>query len=319
MLFQKWWYLRVLLKYGSPLISHFERKSISKLGGKLPEYPVIFIIGPPRSGSTFIYQLITSLLDVTYMDNLSNLARNNPFTGMKLSRYFFGDRRHENYQSNFGQTESGGLHAPAEALFPYLWFPKDRHYTELTDLTEDQQIAFRTTMNSLINTSGKPLIIKNLTFSMRLKVLKEVLPYARYLVVRREPLFAAQSLFLAIQNNKVAEGNIWSIKPRNYKELVGLEPHELAVRQINLIEKQIAEDLSNVSSDKILYIDYETLDQNIDTFLSEVIRLGGGKIKRRKGLKHPEIKITNKVKLPVRQIQMLEEQIGMLKWDLHNR
>ena len=113
MLFKKHWYLRSILKYSCPVLSLMERSVIRKHGSYEPEYPCVFIIGPPRTGSTIIYQLITRMLDVAYVDNLANYARYNPYSGMWLSRRIFGDTPHNSFSSAFCQTGHEGLHAPA--------------------------------------------------------------------------------------------------------------------------------------------------------------------------------------------------------------
>ena len=245
MLFQKWWFIRSVLKYGSPCIAPLEKRNINKLGSQTPEHPCIFIIGPPRSGSTIFYQLVTSLLDVSYVDNLANLARDNPYTGSRLSHRFFGDSSHSSFTSEYGQTTGSGLHAPAEALFFYKWFPHDRHYTESADLSPTQKSEFSRTVRAMINRVGKPLIIKNLSFSLRLQALKDTLPDARYIVVRRDPLLTCQSILIGREKNRTPENKMWSILPKDYQELEGLDPHEMVVRQVNLIERQIHEDLKN--------------------------------------------------------------------------
>lgn len=271
MVFQKWWFIRSLLKYGSPLISAFEKKGIVRYGTQRPEHPCVFIIGPPRSGSTIVYQVLTSLLDVSYVDNLANLARYNPYFGLWLSHRISAGKPHKSYTSQYGQTSRDGLHAPAEALFFYQWFPRDRHYTELSDLTPEQISQFRQTIHAMINRHQRALFIKNLSFSLRLQVLREVLPGARYIVVRRNPLYTAQSLLLAMRNNKANEGRVWGILPKDFEQLEGLSIHEMVVKQVYLIEKQIHDDLNRVPKENILYIDYEKLATGLESTIGQVL------------------------------------------------
>ena len=310
--------MRSALKYGSPLISLLERSGLNHLGNREPGHPPVFIIGPPRSGSTILYQLITGLLHVAYIDNLANLAWRNPFFGMRLSRKLFTSEPHKSYTSDFGQTISDGLHAPAEALFFYKWFPTDRHYTAPSDLNPDQVSEFRKSLFALINLSQMPLVIKNLSFSMRLQVLKQILPGARYIIVRRDPLFTSQSLLLAMRKNKVPEHRVWGILPREYAQIVGLEPHEMVVRQVNMIENQIYNDLKEIPEKEKLYIDYENLDSDLESILEKVTDICGDAVQRRSGTAAPEISVKNRLNLPETEIELLKSHIDRLDWDLQH-
>lgn len=318
MLFQKWWFIRSVLKYGSPCIAPMERKSIHKLGKQDPEHPCLFIIGPPRSGSTIIYQLISSLLDISYVDNLANLARENPYFGSRLSQRIFGSRSHSSFSSEYGQTTRGGLHAPAEALFFYKWFPHDRHYTEASDLNQTQKSEFANTLRAMINRAGKTLIIKNLSFSVRLQALKDILPDARYIVVRRDPLLTCQSILIGRKKTGHPENKVWGILPKDYQELEGLDPLEMVVRQVNQIERQIHEDLKNISSDHVLYIDYEQLDSGLEKTLDKITTLCGPGINRKPGIPLPDIRVKSEISLPEAEIGILKNHIQSLDWEWRN-
>lgn len=318
MFFQKWWFLRTILKYGSPLISPLERIGIKRYGNREADHPCLFIIGPPRSGSTIFYQLVTSLLDLSYFDNLANLARYNPFFGMKLSQAMFHGQSHQSFSSNYGRTSEDGLHAPAEPLFFYKWFPRDRHYTEPSDLTSKQIEALCGTINGIINILDKPLVIKNLSFSLRLQALREFMPEARYVVVRRDPLYTAQSILLGMRKNQQPENKVWGILPREFKKLEGLDPHEMVVRQVNQIERQIYTDLKEIPVDKVLFVDYEKLGSDLESILDQVIKLCQPRIVNKTGVTLPEIHTQNKIFLPDDEIGLLKGHIKSLQWELHN-
>lgn len=318
MLFRKWWFQRTILKYGSPLISPLEKKGIKKYGGRKADHPSLFIIGPPRSGSTIFYQLVSSLLDIGYVDNLANLSRQNPFFGMELSQLRFKGKSHQSYSSNYGRTSEDGLHAPAEALFFYKWFPRDRHYTEPSDLSPKQSSELCETMNGMINRIDKPLVIKNLSFSLRLQVLREFMPDSRYLLVRRDPLYTIQSVLMGMRKNNQPENKVWGILPRDFKELEGLDPIEMVVRQVNSIERQIYSDLKKIPDDKVLIVDYEKLGDNLDLILDEVIRLCKPSLVKKTTGTLPEIKTQNRIMLPDDEIEAIKAYIKSMNWELHN-
>lgn len=318
MFFQKWWFIRSVLKHGSPVISPLEKRGIEKYGETPPVHPPLFILGPPRSGSTIIYQVITSLMDVAYIDNLANLARYNPYFGMWLSQRFFHQKTHSSFTSAYGQTTKDGLHAPAEALFFYKWFPQNRHYTELSDLSDKQISEFRNTVHALINRAQKPLVIKNLSFSLRLQALREIFPEARYMVIRRDPLYTSQSLLQAMRKNRVPDGKVWGILPKDFRQLEQMEPHRKVVHQIHMIEQQIYRDLDRVPRDQVLFADYEELDTGLEELLGSVAAICGSEVKRRPGTPVPDLSVKNRDQLPEEDLTALRSHIEQLNWELHN-
>jgi len=318
MVFRKWWFLRSILKYGSPIIAPLERRGVQKQGKQVPEQPCLFIIGPPRSGSTIFYQLMSSLLDISYVDNLANLARENPYMGHRLSLDIFGNSSHSSYTSAYGQTSSSGLHAPAEALFFYKWFP-DHHFTRADHLSSKQKSEFRQTLFAMIKRSNKALVIKNLSFSLRIQALKDFLPEARYIVVKREPLYTAQSLLQAMRKNNQPENKVWGIRPENYKELEKLDLYEMVVRQVHEIEQQIVEDLRSIPQEKVLYVEYEQLGDQLESIIDNVLKLAGPSLKMRSKIAFPEIQVKNRITLPEDEIALLKKHIRSLNWELHKK
>ena len=72
----------------------------------------------------------------------------------------------------------------------------------------------------MINYYNKPLVIGNNNAGLRIGLLKEVFPDAKYIVVNRDPFFVAQSLLLA---RKKIYGDIihwWGMMPKNYDQLL---------------------------------------------------------------------------------------------------
>ncbi len=313
-MFYKWSLYRRILKYSSPVITIAEKRKIAKYGNTSPAQPCIFIIGAPRTGSTILYQLVTNIYDLLYIDNLVNLARQNPYFGFWLSKKLFHYKPHESYSSNFGDTTREGLHAPCEGLFWYKWLPKDRHYTEPSDLDHKQMKDFRQTVNAIINRFNKPLIIKNLSFSLRLKLLKELFPEAKYIIIHRSPLFTSQSLWIAKKKNHVPDRQVWGILPRQFQHLEKLNSYEQIVKQIYLIEQQIYHDIRMFPEDNVMHINYEDLIPDPEKVINRIARFIRPDLSRRAPTQLPEIKIRNKINLQEHEIQNLKHYIKELDW-----
>ena len=121
-------YIKAILHRSIRLISRglaiperflFKRLSEPDLEKAFP----VFIIGAPRTGSTFLYQSITNSLDVAYIDNLVELFYDSFCAGFFISKALYGNKPHNNFVSYHGNTRRlGGLHAPSECgAFWYRW------------------------------------------------------------------------------------------------------------------------------------------------------------------------------------------------------
>ncbi len=87
--------------------------------GETIRTPILAIAGPPRSGTTLTYQLLTQGLDVWFINNLHYLFYRTPILGYKLARKLAGPYVSD-YKSRHGFVR--GINGPAEAnLFWQYW------------------------------------------------------------------------------------------------------------------------------------------------------------------------------------------------------
>jgi len=311
------WLLRRLFKYLSPLIRLFEISQIKKFASKTPEHPIVFILGAPRSGSTILYQLVTNFFDVSYINNLIHLSRENLFFGFWLSNLLYKNKKHNNFQSNYGNTNKFGLNAPSEGgQIWYKWFSKEKTYFEEWDLSNQKINQIKKLFYAIINKQQKPLIIKNLTFCQRLQVLKQIFPEAKIIIIKRDPLYIAQSLYIGRTKNNYQLNEWWSIKPKNYHSLKNLNVFSQIAGQVYNIEKQISEDIRLFPQKNIIKINYEDLNQltEIDLLnISDFLEIKNSQYKISNLLE--SITKDNKIQLDNNTFNKLREEIDKYNWN----
>jgi len=263
-LFYKWWYIRRPLKWLSPLISIFEKQKIRKYGTQPLQHSPIFIIGVPRSGTTILYQLITQFFNVTYFNNFVNLSRENLFFGCWLSHKIFKGKPHNSYVSNHGNTKESGLSAPSEiGNFWYRWIPKDQIIIDENSIGIEDKEAITKNIYSIINRYKKPLVIKNLYFGLRIRLIKELFPTAKIIYLKRDRLYVAQSIYLARTNNlKNPQSEWWSLNFPGYESLLKLPIETQIAHQVFELENLIQKELSGILQENIMEIKYEELELN---------------------------------------------------------
>ncbi|KAA3609940.1 MAG: sulfotransferase [Calditrichaeota bacterium] len=278
------------------------------------EKKILFIVGVPRSGSTILYQVLTNYLDVLYFDNLAHLFNRNLLFGMWLSNKKFKSGPHNCYRSIHGSTMDWGLHAPSEAgPFWRRMLPGKDHFLTNEEIETLKSEKIKNNLDPLMAKYRKPLIIKNLVLSQRLKIVAKLYPQAKIVFLKRNPLDNAKSIYKARQSLAVKKGEWWSVKPKNYKDLLALDEPELVVKQIYYIEKQIMEDLSLFPEKNISFLQYDECLS--DGFKKTVINIKEtlGAVNFKTDYKQMEIeprKSTEVTELSSR----LNEEIGKLDW-----
>lgn len=261
----KWYTLRRLFKYSAWIIRPFERKIIKKYSKKSSHYSPVFILGLPRSGTTVLYQYLSDFFNVTYFNNLVNLGRENIHFALSISKRIFNNNPHYVYRSEFGDTSGGGLIAPSEAgPLWYKWFPKN-----VTDVTSDtlswsKKENLSLTIYSILEKYQRPLLIKNLYMLQRLKVIKELFPDAKYIYMKRDPLYIAQSLYIArMKNVKNPSGEWWSVTFPGYESLLDMPLESQVAHQVKELDKRILDELKDVNEENVMQVSYEDINPEI--------------------------------------------------------
>jgi hypothetical protein len=292
----------------SPLIKIWEKKQYKKNSVLSLKHQPIFIIGAPRTGSTILYQALTNQLDVLYIDNLACKFHKNLLFGFKVSNFLFKQRAHNSFKSNHGVTK--GLHSPSECgNFWYKWLPKNRHFIDYEDLTDEMIKEIRDELSSIINTFDKPLLFKNLNAGQRLRLLVKVFPEARFIFSRRNPLYTSQSILQAKRKLGISDNSFWSVMPKNHETLKKLDWPEQITGQVYFLEKQIENDLQLFEKKQIQTIYYENIG---DDSISEIAKNWG--IKKRKSYEPTSINCTEIITLNKNDEKLLVQQINKIDW-----
>lgn len=159
-----------------------------------PGLPALFICGPPRSGTTLLFQVLAAHLPVAFFNNLTSLFPRSPIT----ANAWFGKGlryRPGSYRSYYGRTRS--LAAPNDALYLWdRWVGRDRRRIP-RQLDPAAQEALRRFLGAFELFAGKPLVAKNNNLNGYAHLVAEVLPQAGFVCLTREPVFLAQALLIA--------------------------------------------------------------------------------------------------------------------------
>jgi len=234
-----------------------------------PRWPPIFIIGAPRTGSTLLYELLTNRYALAYIDNFMARRVRQMRARALVSRWRHDNRPHGHFSSNHGQTP--GSNGPNECgAFWYQWFPRDPPYSPPGTLSEAQIQQLQRAVAGIEHATGRPVVFKNLFCSLRIGVLAEAFPEARFIWCRRDVAAVARSLLRGRHARFGDYETWWSVKPPGYEKLAQLPPAEQVVGQVIETERLIEEDLArHVREDRVMRCEYDRLCQQPRAVLSD--------------------------------------------------
>jgi hypothetical protein len=235
---------------------------------RMPRYPVVFVVGAPRSGSTLLMQWLAHTGRFAYPTNLLSRFYAAPFVGAKIQQlltapeYSFRDELFDfvgeiSFSSSLGKTK--GVLAPNE--FWYFWRrfipntePRHLDAESLEKIRVKELVAELASIEAAFD---KPLALKGMILELNIPFLSSILDQALFLVVKRHPFYTIQSL-IESREQYFGDRRAWySIKPKEYDLLKGLDPFEQVAGQVYFTNHTINEDLHQIDIARWLVVDYE--------------------------------------------------------------
>lgn len=251
-----------LLRLPNRGLDYLERFTASGSGDVLYQYPPIFIIGSPRSGSTLLYQTLVNRFAFGYLCNLHCWFYGAPSIVHPFIRKQWEQAPLVAYESVYGRSQ--GLLAPSECGdFWYRWFSIKPQYVALEDIDLQKFESLQAVLGALTRALQRPLLFKNLHCTLRLRPLAVLLPSAVFIVCHRETLWVAQSL---LQSRQQIYGDIrhwWSVEPPGIEFLKTLLPTEQVVAQVHAIYDLIEQDRVAIGPERFLEVEYEAFCQDV--------------------------------------------------------
>ncbi len=251
------------------------------LNDKDPKFPLIFIMGSPRSGTTLMTQWLGSF-GFAYPTNLMSRFYRAPIIGSKIQlmltdeRYDFrSEIKDFSYKIDF-YSENGktkGALAPNE--FWYFWrrfLPfKDIDYLPSEELFKKVDInLLKSEFAGIVKVFQKPFVLKSMILNYNIDFLDIIFEKALFVYTKRNPITNIESLLNARERQY---GNIkewYSFKIPEYNKLRELNPYEQVAGQIYYINKAVESGIANVVEHKKIIVNYEDFCQNPKIFFDEL-------------------------------------------------
>ena len=282
-----------------PFLKKLEKEFIKN---KPEDNSPIFIIGPPRTGSTLLYQVLISAFKLAYITNFSSFFYKAPALATWLSNPVYSRYKSNEFESSFG-------------FIPGLWSPSEggklmRYWLENREISP----AFiRKTSGGISQIMGGPFIIKNLLNSLRIEKINSVFNEPIFLYIKRDPVYTCQSNLVMRKKLFGTYKKWWSVKPPDFEKLKNLGPFKQVAGQVRGIENFIEKNIESGKVENIIQINYEDFCVNTQKTMDDIKALileNNIKLKQRDyDLKSLNLKPSREKKLDGREWKLLKETV----------
>lgn len=251
-----------------------EKSMLRKISFSEVDYPIVFLMGPHRSGSTLFLQWLANTGLVAYPTNLLSRFYAAPVIGAKIqlmltdSRYNFRDEILDFNSPILFDSENGktkGALAPNE--FWYFW-RRFLPFREL-DWLPDEELFHLVDQNKLVGelmaltqVFDKPFALKSMILNYNIPFLNEIFKKALFIQLKRDPVANVASI-LEARKRQFGDEDIWySFKIPEYPHLINLDPITQTAGQLHYINSAVTKGIESVNESRKFVLQYEDFCQN---------------------------------------------------------
>lgn len=243
-----------------------------------PNKPIIVIVGCPRSGTTFMTQLLAATGAVVYPSNFLSRFSYAPHLGALIQELLlnpdydlgneFSDIRSESgFSSNVGKTD-GALGINEFFHFWRRFFPNhDPGFLEENDLKKVKVDELRAELSSIEAVLQKPFMSKGMMLQYNLEFFAKHMPELKIIHVKREPLYVMQSISQARIKYYGTDKIWWSVKPRHYEFLKDQDPRTQVAGQVLYTDMEIINQTKDLPDNRFISVAYEKVCEEPKKFL----------------------------------------------------
>lgn len=246
-----------------------EKALLNRQASEGSAFPLVFVMGPLRSGTTLFMQWLANTGLIAYPTNLMSRFYQAPVIGSKIQLLLTDPRfdfrgelselaRQTQYRSENGKTE--GALAPNE--FWYFWrrFLADPARDVWSDDELKQSMDTATMLSELrgiMDVFQKPFAAKGMLFNYNIPFLNSVFDKVLFVHIVRDETTNAESVLEARKRQLGDEKNWYSFDIPEKEQLIHLAPYEQALGQVRAINRAVESGLECVAESRKMVVPYE--------------------------------------------------------------
>lgn len=248
-----------------------------------PDYPIVFVMGPLRSGTTLFMQWLAQSGLVAYPTNLLSRFYGVPLVGAHIQLLMTDPRfnfRNEIFDFNSDivfTSENGktkGALAPNE--FWYFWrrFLPFKDFDWLSDEELFRVVDHKTLVDeltSLTRVFDKPFALKGMILNYNIPFLDSIFKEALFIQIKRNSVSNVASILEARKRQFGSEKVWYSFKIPEYPELKDLDPVTQCAGQLHYTNKAIKKGMATLDETRKLEVQYDDFCQNPSHVFDQVV------------------------------------------------
>ncbi len=233
------------------------------------DHPIIFIVGPLRSGTTLFMQWLANTGIVAYPTNLLSRFYGAPAIGAQIQllltdpRYAFRNEIPDFDASISFLSENGktaGTLGPNEFWYfwrrflPFRnldWMPNE----ELDQVVDKEMLV--TELTALSRVFDKPFALKALILNYNIPFLDAIFENALFIRLKRDYVSNVASVLDARERQLGDREKWYSFKIREYPRLKDLDPIAQSAGQVVHINRAVAQGIDSLDESRSMLVQYE--------------------------------------------------------------
>jgi hypothetical protein len=250
-----------------------------------PRYPIIFVVGGPRSGTTLIMQWLAASGLFGYPSNLLARFYQAPYIGALIHEMLFNpklqykndftDLKPYTLESSFNSDLGKTSGAAAPNVFWYFW-RRFFDFGECPYLNQQQQRsadtkAFVKELAALESVFAKPFALKGIIVNWNLDFINRLFDKVLFIHVRRIPSYQMQSILRARERFRGDRQLWWGFKPPDFETLKLPTAEEQVAAQVFFTRKAIARSFGAISNERYLEVDYEQFCETPELIYQQIV------------------------------------------------
>jgi hypothetical protein len=277
-------------------------------------WPVVLVVGAPRSGTTLLSQLMARHLALAWVDQATARYWSAPVEGLRraLARGSL-DPAQVSLRSWLGTGE--GSASPHEFGWFWQWFGEFPDADELdpAEVARVRWDALRRQLLAMCGLAGQPLLLKSITYvDYQIAALARALPGVRFVHIRRDPRFAVRSILEARRARYGSESCWWSLRPRDWRDWLALDPVVQVCRQVTHATRAIDAALAGPARGLGISLDYEQLVAEPGAALRALAAFVPVELRDASGLDALRLESGNRAEVEPERLEQIERELEKL-------
>lgn len=236
------------------------------------DWPVVWVMGCPRTGTTLATQVLCHCLDVGYVDSLAARFWQAPLTGLALSRQILGNAPGKQIDFFSKYAKSDNLASPHEfSYFWHKWLKMDGNLPYDPRKADDKidWEGFHSLFMKMGNLLKKPLVFKAFDVGFHMERFSTVFPNSLFVYTLRTSIDIAVSLAKGRLYHFGTLDAWWSNCPVEYPSLTKFPwPDQIAAQILHLTE-MYERGFERLEPKRLVVLPYSRLCAEPNAFVSE--------------------------------------------------